>query len=38
VRYPFKEFRNGLLTNDNGTPESMQIQDGKIIFWENLHS
>jgi hypothetical protein len=37
VRYPFKEYRNGLLTNDNATPESMQIKDGKIIFWENLH-
>jgi ketosteroid isomerase-like protein len=36
VRYPFKEYRNGLLTNDS-VPESMQIKDGKIIFWENLH-
>jgi len=37
VRYPFKEFRNGFLKNDNTTPESMQIKNGKIIFWENLH-
>ncbi|HJS17182.1 MAG TPA: nuclear transport factor 2 family protein [Anaerolineales bacterium] len=37
VRYPFKEFRNGFLTNDNALSESMQIKDGKIIFWENLH-
>ena len=37
VRYPFKEYRDGFLTNDNATPESMQIKDGQIIFWENLH-
>jgi hypothetical protein len=37
VHYPFKEFRNGFLKNDNTTPESMQIKNGKIIFWENLH-
>ncbi len=37
VRYPFKEYRDGFLTNENATPESMQIKDGKIIFWENLH-
>jgi ketosteroid isomerase-like protein len=38
VRYPFKEYRDGFLTNDNNTPESMQIKEGKIIFWKNLHS
>ena len=37
VRYPFKEYRDGFLKNDNSMPESMQIKDGKIIFWENLH-
>ena len=37
VHYPFKEYRDGFLTNDNAMPESMQIKDGKIIFWENLH-
>jgi ketosteroid isomerase-like protein len=37
VRYPFKEYRDGFLKNDNSTPESMQIKDGKITFWENLH-
>jgi ketosteroid isomerase-like protein len=38
VRYSYKEFRDGFLTNDSTkSPESMQIKDGKIIFWENLH-
>jgi ketosteroid isomerase-like protein len=37
VRYPFIDYRNGLLMYENSEPESMQIKDGKIIFWENLH-
>lgn len=37
VRYPFNDYRNGLIMYENSEPESMQIKDGKIIFWENLH-
>jgi ketosteroid isomerase-like protein len=38
VRYSYKEYRDGFLTNDSTlSPESMQIKNGKIIFWENLH-
>jgi hypothetical protein len=35
VSYSWEMFRNGVL--QVAGEESMQVQDGKIIHWENLH-
>jgi ketosteroid isomerase-like protein len=37
VTYLYKVLRNDIVVEDNGEGESMQVQDGKIIFWNNLH-
>jgi ketosteroid isomerase-like protein len=37
VTYTYKVFRNGFVTEDNAEGESMTVQDGKIIFWNNMH-
>ena len=38
VSYSYKVYRNGFVVEDNAAGESMQVQDGKIIFWNNLHN
>jgi len=37
VTYTYKVFRNGFVAEDNAEGESMTVQDGKIIFWNNMH-
>lgn len=37
VTYLYKVFRNGFLVEENAEGESMQVVDGKIILWNNLH-
>ena len=37
VTYLYKVFRDGFVVEDNAEGESMQLSDGKIIFWNNLH-
>ena len=38
VKYLYKVLRNGQLVEENAEGESMQVLDGKIILWNNLHS
>lgn len=38
VTYLYKVFRNGVVVEDSAEGESMQILDGKIILWNNLHT
>jgi hypothetical protein len=38
VTYQYKVVRNDAVFEENQDGESMQIQDGKIIFWNNLHT
>lgn len=38
VTYLYKVFRNGVVVEDSEEGESMQILDGKIILWNNLHT
>jgi ketosteroid isomerase-like protein len=37
VTYTYKVFRNGIVVEDNAEGESMTLQDGQIIFWNNMH-
>ena len=37
VTYNYKVYSNGIEIEENIEGESMQVQDGKIIHWENLH-
>jgi ketosteroid isomerase-like protein len=38
VTYNYKVYRNGFVVEDNADEgETMQVQDGKIIHWNNLH-
>lgn len=37
VTYTYKVYRNGFVVEDNAAGESMQVQDGKIFFWNNMH-
>ena len=37
VTYNYKVFRDGFVKEDNAEGESMQVQAGKIILWNNLH-
>ncbi len=36
VSYYVEVHRNGLLTSQGFSEESMQVQNGLIVFWENL--
>jgi hypothetical protein len=36
VSYKVEVHRNGLLTSQGFSDESMQVRDGLIVFWENL--
>ena len=36
VSYKVEVHRNGLLTSQGFSDESMQVRDGLIFFWENL--
>ena len=38
VTYLYKVLRNGVVVEDSAEGESMQILDGKIILWNNLHT
>lgn len=38
VTYLYKVFRNGIEVEENAEGESMQVLDGKIILWNNLHT
>jgi ketosteroid isomerase-like protein len=37
VTYFYKVLRNDIVVEENAEGESMQVLDGKIIFWNNLH-
>ncbi len=37
VTYSWTQLRNGLLTEGGQGEESMQVKDGLIVLWENLH-
>jgi hypothetical protein len=37
VTYQYKVIRNGIVVEENAEGESMQVLDGKIILWNNLH-
>jgi|SRR5919109_3068679 ketosteroid isomerase-like protein len=37
VTYLYKVLRNGIVVEENGEGESMQVLNGKIILWNNLH-
>jgi hypothetical protein len=38
VRYSWEVSRNGLFVRRGEGDEMMQVEDGKIIYWENYHS
>jgi hypothetical protein len=38
VTYLYKVFRNGQFVEESAEGESMQVVDGKIILWNNLHT
>jgi hypothetical protein len=37
VTYLYKVSRNGVLVEESAEGESMQVVDGKIILWNNIH-
>lgn len=37
VTYFYKVLRNDIVVEENTEGESMQVLDGKIILWNNLH-
>ena len=37
VTYFYKVIRNDIVVEENSEGESMQVLDGKIILWNNLH-
>ena len=38
VTYLYKVFRNGIEVEESAVGESMQVLNGKIILWNNLHT
>ena len=37
VTYSWSVFRNGNFVSSGESDEMMQVEDGKIIYWENQH-
>ena len=38
VTYSWESYRNGLFVRRGEADEVMQVEDGKIVYWENYHS
>jgi limonene-1,2-epoxide hydrolase len=38
VTYSWEVYRNGLFVRRGEEDEVMQVEDGKIVYWENYHS
>lgn len=38
VTYSWEMYRNGLFVRRGEEDEVMQVEDGKIVYWENYHS
>lgn len=38
VTYSWEVYRNGLFVRSGEGDEMMEVEDGKIVYWENYHS